>query len=101
VRNTKTSKLELYVEILRSLEKQELTRLSDIEQKIGMGTQAVRQAMAFLEKQNFVEKLSVDNRIVYKSTPRGERVTKYFSQHDQEGNYLIPDNATYPSTASP
>ena len=101
MRNTKTSKLELYVEILRALEKQELTRLSDIEQKINMGNQAVKQAMAFLEKQNFVEKLSVDNRIVYKSTPRGERVTKYFSQHDQEGNYLIPDNETYPNTASP
>ncbi len=101
MRNPKTSKLELYVEILRSLENQELTRLSDIEQKINVGNQAVKQAIAFLEKQNFVQKVNVDNRIVYKSTPRGERVTKYFSQHEQEGNYLIPDNTTYQSTASP
>jgi predicted transcriptional regulator len=100
VKNPKT-KLELYVEILRSLEKQELTRLADIEQKINVGNQALRHALAFLEKQNFVKKLNVDNRIVYKSTPRGERVTKYFSQHEQEGNYLIPDNATYPRTTSP
>lgn len=100
MKNPKT-KLELYVEILRSLEKQELTRLSDIERKINMGNQALRQALAFLEKQNLVQKLSVENRIMYKSTPRGVRVTKYFSQHEQEGNYLIPDNATYPSTASP
>ncbi|MCW4003171.1 MAG: hypothetical protein NWE95_04570 [Candidatus Bathyarchaeota archaeon] len=100
MKNPKT-KLELYVEILRSLEKQELTRLADIEQKINVGNQALRHALTFLEKQNFVKKLNVDNRIVYKNTPRGERVTKYFSQHEQEGNYLIPDNTTYTSTASP
>lgn len=93
MKNPKISKLELYVEILRSLAKQKLARLSDIEQQTSADNQSLRQAMTFLEKQNLVQKISAENGVIYKSTQRGERVTKYFSGPNQERcNYLIPDN---------
>jgi predicted transcriptional regulator len=77
---SKLSRLELYMEILRSLEKLRCSNLLTIQEETNVEQAFLEQAMAFLEKQDLVEKENIANETFYKTTPRGSRVNRYFSQ---------------------
>jgi predicted transcriptional regulator len=76
----KPSKLELYVEILRSLEKLQSSNILSIHEATNIEQAFLRRAMSFLEAQNLVRKESVENEAVYTVTQRGDRVSRYFTQ---------------------
>lgn len=98
----KMSKLELYLEILKTLENKKPSKLALIRQKTNLDSAFVKQAMSFLEKQNLVEKRNIKNGAVYKSTPRGERITRYFmGQIRGQFGYMISDDVTYTSARYP
>jgi predicted transcriptional regulator len=76
----KPSKLELYVEILRSLEKLQSSNILSIQEATNIEQAFLRRAMSFLEAQNLVRRESVQNDTVYMTTPRGDRISRYFAQ---------------------
>ncbi len=75
----KPSKLELYVEILRSLEKLQSSNILSIQEATNIEQAFLRRAMPFLEAQNLVQKESIENEAFYSVTPRGDRVSRYFT----------------------
>lgn len=77
--NTKPSKLELYIEILSSLEKLRSSNFITIQELTKVEQAFLKHAMAFLENQNLVRKENVDNEVVYMTTERGDRVSRYFA----------------------
>jgi predicted transcriptional regulator len=80
---TNLSRLELYVEILSSLEKLRCSSLVTIQEETAMEQAFLVQALAFLEKQGLVQKEKIEDQTVYSATVRGDRVTRYFSQKPQ------------------
>ena len=80
----KHSRLELYLEILKSLEELKKPSLVDIKEKTNAEETFLNHAMVFLEKQDLIRKENAENRIVYLNTPRGDRVTRYFKEMHQE-----------------
>jgi predicted transcriptional regulator len=79
----KPSRLELYIEILRSIEKLHSSNIITIQEKTNVEQAFLAHAMNFLESQNLVRQERVDNQVVYMTTPRGDRVTKYFINKSQ------------------
>ncbi len=84
MRTQNLSKLELYVEILKALEMLQSASILDIQEKANVEQAYLKRALPFLEAQGLVKKVKVDNEIVYESTLRGDRITKYFNGHSQE-----------------
>lgn len=76
----KPSKLELYIEILRSLEKLQSSSILTIHEETNIEQAFLKRAMSFLEAQNLIRKESVENETFYVTTPRGDRVSRYFTQ---------------------
>ena len=80
MQSQKPSKLELYVEILRSLEKLQSSNIISLQEATNIEQAFLTRAMIFLEAQNLVRKESVENQAYYTVTPRGDRVSRYFTQ---------------------
>jgi|WetSurMetagenome_2_1015567.scaffolds.fasta_scaffold1011186_1 predicted transcriptional regulator len=78
------SRLELYIEILRALEKLQASNLITIQEATNLGQSFLCHAMNFLEEQNLIRKESVENQTVYMTTPRGDRISRYFTGEPQE-----------------
>jgi predicted transcriptional regulator len=76
---TKHSKLELYLEILSSLEKLRCSNIITLQEEIEVEQAFLEHALAFLEKHDLIQKDKIENRTVYSITLRGERITKYFT----------------------
>jgi predicted transcriptional regulator len=76
--NQKPSKLELYIEILSSLEKLHSSNLITIQEQTNIEQAFLKRAMTFLENQNLVRKENIDNQVIYMTTERGDRVSRYF-----------------------
>lgn len=91
----KPSKLELYVEILRSLEKLQSSNIISIHEATNIEQAFLRRAMCFLEAQNLVRKESVENESFYSVTARGDRVSRYFAQ----GPSAAPDTGSITNLA--
>jgi hypothetical protein len=89
----KMSRLELYVEILKSLELMRFSNLADIQEKTKVDDAILQSAMCFLEKQNLVSRENIENDIIYKSTPQGNRITRYFLKQSQEEPNFAVSNA--------
>jgi predicted transcriptional regulator len=79
----KPSKLELYIEILRSLEKLQSSDILSLHEATNIEQAFLTRAMSFLESQNLVRKESVENQAYYTVTARGDRVSRYFTQGPQ------------------
>jgi predicted transcriptional regulator len=106
VQDPKPSKLELYIEILKALQQHKASKLVDIQERTNVDDEFLERAIAFLQKQNLVEKTNLKNTTVYKNTPRGERVTNYFVAQSQgapkqEFEFVLPAEATVESTTLP
>jgi predicted transcriptional regulator len=84
VKTQKTSRLELYVEILASLEKLQAANLITLQEKAKVGQAFLKHAISFLEKQDLIKKEKVEDKTVYLITSRGDRVTRYFMGQSQE-----------------
>jgi predicted transcriptional regulator len=84
VPNSKPSKLELYIEILSSLEQLRQSNFITIQEKTKVEQAFLKHAMAFLENQNLVKKKNVEDEIVYMTTERGDRVSRYFMGNGEE-----------------
>lgn len=80
MQNQKPSKLELYVEILRSLEKLQSSNILTIHEATNIEQAFLKRAMPFLEAQNLIRRESVENETFYTTTARGDRVSRYFTQ---------------------
>jgi len=81
---TQLSRLELYIEILRSLQQFQSSNLRGIQEKTSVEQAFLEHAIIFLEKQGLIEKEYVGKEVVYSTTIRGERVASYFTSHTQE-----------------
>jgi predicted transcriptional regulator len=79
----KPSLLELYINILKSLEELKSSNLVDIQEKTNFEEAFLKHAMAFLEKQDLIRKENIKNETIYMNTPRGDRVTRYFKEMPQ------------------
>lgn len=80
MQSIKPSKLELYLEILQSIETKKPTKLESIKKRTNLDPNFLNHAVTFLEKQNLVTKRNTNNQPSIRSTQRGERLTKYFSE---------------------
>lgn len=83
MKTQKPSRLELYIEILASLEKLEASNFITIQEKAKVGQAFLKHAIIFLEKQDMIKKETKENETVYLITARGDRVTRYFMQQPQ------------------
>lgn len=92
----KLSRLELYVEILKSLETLQTANLLDIQEKTSLEQAFLKQAMSFLETQGLVKKTNTGDKTIYESTLRGDRVAQYFRVKSQE----VPPQEETSCTAS-
>jgi predicted transcriptional regulator len=88
---SKPSKLEIYVEILRSLDMLKAANLRVVQEKTNIEQTVLKHAVIFLEKQALIKKETTQNEVVYTNTSRGERVSRYFSQQHKE----IPGKLPY------
>jgi predicted transcriptional regulator len=79
----KPSLLELYINILKSLEELKSSNLIDIQEKTNSQEAFLKQAMVFLEKQDVIRKENAKNETIYMNTPRGDRVIRYFKEMPQ------------------
>lgn len=88
----KPSKLELYLEILRSVEGKKPAKIEAIKRRTNLDDAFVSHAVDFLEKQNLVEKRTSKDQAAYKSTDRGERLSRYFLELSHGDLYFIYPN---------
>lgn len=86
----KLSKLELYVEILNSLEKLQSSNILSIHEATNIEQTFITRAMTFLEAQNLVRRENIENETYYTTTARGDRVSRYFTQGQTEDPMLAP-----------
>jgi len=94
---TKPSKLVLYLKILCALEKQKTTKLLDLQGNVRVDNALLEKALGFLEQQDLLRKETIENKTVYASTSRGNRLTKYFilqTQDFTELSCLMPNKLT-------
>jgi predicted transcriptional regulator len=84
VPNAKPSRLELYIEILSSLEQLRQSNFITIQEKTKVEQAFLKHAMTFLENQNLVRKGKVDDETVYMTTERGDRVSRYFMGNTEQ-----------------
>ncbi len=87
------SRLELYLEILNSLDQLQVANAITIQEKAKVGRAFFKHAMDFLEKQDFILKENVEGETVYRITARGDRVSRYFSVQAKETNMAMPNEA--------
>jgi predicted transcriptional regulator len=80
----KRSKLELYVEILKTLNQRRSENLARILDEIHDNYTDMNDPLGFLIKQDLVEQRNTGKQGVYKNTQRGLNVLRYFSGHQQE-----------------
>lgn len=92
VQAPKPSKLELYLEILRSVEGKKPNKIEAIKRRTNLDDSFVSHAINFLEKQNLVEKRTNKDQATYKSTNRGERLSRYFIELAHGDLYFIYPN---------
>jgi predicted transcriptional regulator len=78
------SRLELYIEILNSIEELQASSLLTLQEKNQIEKGFLLHAIDFLEKQGLIQKEYVGDNAIYSTTTRGERVTRYFSVHQQK-----------------
>ncbi len=81
LKQQKPSRLELYVEILNSLEKMRNANLLSIQDETNIEPILLERAMTFLENQGLVQKTKIGNGVFYENTLRGDRITAYFRQN--------------------
>lgn len=79
----KVSRLELYVEILKSIDAQPQSKFSDILEKTDVDKSSLVYAIDFLEKQDLIKKNKIHNQTVYENTARGRIVTRFFVERSQ------------------
>jgi predicted transcriptional regulator len=79
----KPSRLELYIEILKTVENELYSKFSELQEKTHVDKKALVYAIDFLEKQGLIKTGVVANETVYESTPRGQSVTKFFANRTQ------------------
>ncbi len=98
----KSSKLELYLEILRSIETKKPTKLESIKRRTNIDENFLNHAVVFLEKLNLVTKRSINNQLSIRSTLRGERISRYLTEL-AHGTffYVLPNDATCPNERYP
>jgi predicted transcriptional regulator len=72
----KLSRLELYLEILKSIET--LSDIADIQEKTNVDGKVLQNAIAFLEKQNLIEKENDGKQVLYRNTESGIKVSRFF-----------------------
>lgn len=80
MQSTKPSKLEIYLEILRSIDTKKPTKLESIKRRTHLEIAFLNHAVNFLEKQNLLTKRNNNNQPSIRSTLRGERLTRYFME---------------------
>jgi predicted transcriptional regulator len=76
----KLSKLEIYLEILRSIDTKKPTKIESIKRRTNLDLNFLNHAVTFLEKQNLLTKRNTNNQPSIRSTLRGERLTRYFME---------------------
>ncbi|MCW3999235.1 MAG: hypothetical protein NWE93_03250 [Candidatus Bathyarchaeota archaeon] len=86
------SRLEICIEILKSLEELGSSDLRCIQNKTGIDPATLAAAVYFLEKQGLIKKDYIQDTAVYCTTVRGERVTRYFSEATPQ---IQPEELTY------
>jgi predicted transcriptional regulator len=90
----KISRLELYVEILKSVELLRFSSIANIQEETKVDKAILQSALCFLEKQNLVFKEKIENETIFKSTPQGKRITRYFmKQYQEEPNFAVSNDA--------
>ena len=82
VNTQKPSRLEVYVEILKTIAQQP-AKLGEIQTKTNIDRASIVHAIDFLEKQDLITKKIVKNEAVYENTSRGGLVTKFFTEQSQ------------------
>jgi predicted transcriptional regulator len=93
VQTPKPSKLELYLEILRSVEGRKPAKIESIKRRTNLDDAFVNHAVSFLEKQNLVEKSANKSEAAYKSTDKGDRLSRYFTELANGDLFcMLPDN---------
>ncbi|MEM2098908.1 MAG: winged helix-turn-helix domain-containing protein [Candidatus Bathyarchaeia archaeon] len=80
----KLSKLELYIEILKVISQQRLMNLAMLQNKTKINLDYLQERVAFLVAQGLVEQRSTGNQVLYKNTPRGTAILRYFKTHESQ-----------------
>jgi len=78
VNSIKPSKLEVYLEILKTLKEQGQEKSSVLTSKAKIDPQTIHDRLGFLVKQRLVTKACLGKRVTYKITKRGSNVLEYF-----------------------
>jgi predicted transcriptional regulator len=92
------SKLEMYVDILRVLEKKGPLEASQIKPEENHSATALKGKLEFLIQQGLIEEQTVGkNSIVYANTSRGMSVIKFFKELDKTLTILDDENSNISS----
>ncbi len=98
MKKPKTTRLELCLKILDSIEKQKTADLAAIKEKISVDPSLVEKAMCFLELHNMIKKESTKDQTIYTTTPRGYRVNRFISERSQvpteKLTFMLPNQQT-------
>lgn len=99
---TKPSKLEQYLEILKTIENKNPIKLDSIKKLTNLNENFLSHAVTFLEKQHLIEKRNNKDQTAYKSTQRGQRLNRYFNEL-ATGTffYVLPHDTTCPDERYP
>lgn len=102
MQQTKPSKLELYLEILKTIETRNPAKLDTIKRQTRLNENFLSHAVTFLEKQRLIEKNDYKKHLVYKSTQRGQRLLRYFAEL-ATGTffYVLPHDPAYQNERYP
>ncbi len=87
------SRLELYLEILNSLDQLQAANAITLQEKAKVGQAFFKHAVDFLEKQDFIRKEDVEGETIYRITARGDRVSRYFSVQAKETSMAMSSEA--------
>ncbi|XHH09914.1 MAG: hypothetical protein ACFCUE_04605 [Candidatus Bathyarchaeia archaeon] len=91
----KPSKLELYLEILRTIETKKPTKIETIRRHLNIDQNFLNHAITFLEKLNLITKRTTNNQLNIKSTLRGQRISRYFMELSHGSFFcILPTDAT-------
>jgi predicted transcriptional regulator len=89
VKTQRPSRLELYIEILASLEELQTANFITLQEKTQICQTFLKQAIDFLEKQDLIKVEKIKNDTVYSATAQGERVTRYFLVQGKEASCTL------------
>lgn len=87
----KQSRLELYVEVLKTLGETQSLNFKAIQGKLKADKASLSAAMKFLQEQNLVALQNVSSVVLYKNTIRGIRVFKYLSDGTRLSSAATPN----------